>query len=194
MKANFIMSCSNVRQIPYSELPEVAFAGRSNVGKSSLMNTILNRKNLVKVGKTPGKTRLLNLFNVGDRMIFTDLPGYGYAVVSKSERQSWANMIGKYFKARQNLVMCLLLVDIRRDLKDYEFDMLELLTAYNIKPCIVLTKSDKLSNNQLINRKAAIAKEIGVSADELIHFSSVTGEGKKRVCQEISDTTLVPWG
>ena len=189
MRAEFIKSCADTRRLPIAQLPEVAFAGRSNVGKSSLINKILDRKNLVKTGKTPGKTRLLNYFNIDDRLYFVDLPGYGYAAVSKAERASWGKLLSKYFSVRKNLSLCFILVDVRRSIEEEEYSLLEFLRLYNISACIVLTKSDKLSSNQLLNRKTAIAKEAGVKADELIHFSAVTGEGKEKVWQAISEAT-----
>jgi GTP-binding protein len=193
MNATFVMSCSGLRQLPQASFPEVAFAGRSNVGKSSLMNAILDRKNLVKTGKTPGKTRLLNYFNINEKLFFVDLPGYGYAAVSKKERAEWGKLMSGYFAARRNLAMCLVLADIRRDLQEEEFSLLELLRQNNISSCLVLTKSDKLSGNQLMNRKSAIAKQAGVSIDELVHFSAITKDGKDKVRQAIADGTGVDW-
>ena len=189
MKSSFITSVANVKQLPPQIYPEIAFAGRSNVGKSSMMNAILDRKKLVKTGKTPGKTRLLNFFNIDDRLVFVDLPGYGYAAVSKWERAGWAKLLDAYFRKRTALTMCFILIDIRRTMETEERDLFNLLTEYNIISCIVLTKSDKVSRNQLLNRKNKIAKEIGVKVEELIHFSTVTGEGKAEVRKKIAEKT-----
>ena len=191
MKSNFIISAANVKQFPPQIFPEVAFAGRSNVGKSSMMNAVLDRKNLVKTGKTPGKTRLLNFFNVNDLIVFVDLPGYGYAAVSKAERAGWAKLLDVYFRKRANLVLCFILIDARRTVEIEEKNLLTLLGEYNIPACIVLTKSDKVSKNQLLNRKTKIAKDIGVNVETLIHFSAFTGEGKAEVRKKISEKTGV---
>ncbi len=193
MKSNFITSVANVKQLPPQIYPEIAFAGRSNVGKSSMMNAILDRKKLVKTGKTPGKTRLLNFFNVNDQLVFVDLPGYGYAAVSKGERAGWARLLDSYFRKRTTLTMCFILIDIRRTMEAEEKELLALLREYNITPCIVLTKSDKVSKNQLLNRKTKIAKDIGVKVEDLIHFSAVTGEGKTEVREKITERTGVEW-
>ncbi|MDR2884750.1 MAG: ribosome biogenesis GTP-binding protein YihA/YsxC [Deferribacteraceae bacterium] len=193
MKSNFLMSVANVRALPAPMYPEIAFAGRSNVGKSSLINKILDRKNLVKTGKTPGKTKLLNFFNVGGEMVFVDLPGYGYAAVSKAEKAQWAKLIDGYLRKRKNLVMCFILVDIRRGVEEEEAMLLQLLHEYNISACVVLTKSDKLSNNQLMNQKHKIAKEIGANFEDLIHFSTVTGDGKDKIRKAICETVGIAW-
>ncbi|MDR0453319.1 MAG: ribosome biogenesis GTP-binding protein YihA/YsxC [Deferribacteraceae bacterium] len=191
MKSNFIMSVANVKQLPPQMFPEIAFAGRSNVGKSSMMNAVLGRKKLVKTGKIPGKTRLLNFFNVNDRLVFVDLPGYGYAAVSKTERAGWARLLDSYFRKRQTLTLCFILVDIRRTIESEEMELLELLAEYNISSCIVLTKADKVSQNQLLNRKTKIAKDIDAEVEKLIHFSVITGEGKKEIIKKISESTGV---
>lgn len=175
-------------------MPEIAFAGRSNVGKSSLINKILGRKNLVKTGKTPGKTRLLNYFNIEDSVFFVDLPGYGYAKVSKAERARWAQLLDKYFKGRKNLVLCFILIDIRRSFQEEERMLYDFLVSYGISPCIVLTKSDKISGSQLLNRKTIIAKDLGLKADDLIHFSAVSGAGKDKITGVISKVTGVELG
>ena len=193
MKASFMMSAADIKQLPPPILPEIAFAGRSNVGKSSLMNKLLDRKNLVKTGKTPGKTRLLNFFNINDQAMFVDLPGYGYAAVSKSERASWGRLMDAYFHTRKNLAMCCILVDIRRSFGEEESELYNLLIQYNIAPCVVLTKSDKLSKNQLLNNKTRIAKEMGFKASELIHFSAVTGDGRDSLRSAISDVVGLDW-
>jgi GTP-binding protein len=193
MKSNFLMSVANIRALPAPMFPEVAFAGRSTVGKSSLINKILDRKNLVKTGQTPGKTRLLNFFNIGGKVVFVDLPGYGYAAVSKAEKAQWNKLIDGYLRKRKNLAMCFILVDVRRGVEEEEAMLIDMLHSYNVSTCIVLTKSDKLSNNQLMNQKHKIAKEIGVNFEELIHFSTVTGDGKDRIRQEICHTVGITW-
>lgn len=194
MNAYFVMSVADIKNLPPPVLPEVVFAGRSNVGKSSLMNKILERKNLVKTGKTPGKTRLINLFSVNDQAMFVDLPGYGYAAVSKAELAGWHKLIDAYFTSRRKLALCFVLVDVRRFIREEERMLLRFLDAHHIPSCTILTKADKLSKNQLLNQKTKIAKDIGVNADELIHFSAVTGEGKEEIRKTISEKTGLEWG
>ena len=193
MKAEFMLSVADKKQLPKEDKPEIAFAGRSNVGKSSLINKILDRKNLVKTGKTPGKTRLINFFNINEQAIFVDLPGYGYAKVSKKEKQQWGKLIEDYFQNRENLVICFILIDIRRSMEQEEKDLLDTLYAYGITPFIILTKSDKLSKNQLNNNKFRLAKETGIDVKKLIHFSAVTGDGKKEIQKLISSYTYLNW-
>ena len=193
IQASFFTSVADTRHLPPPLFPEVAFAGRSNVGKSSLMNKLLDRKQLVKTGKTPGKTRLLNFFNVNDQAMFVDLPGYGYAAVSKTERGKWGRLMESYFQKRNNLVMCLILVDIRRTFEEEEAGLYDLLLRYNVAPCIVLTKSDKLSKNQLLNNKVRISKDTGIPVDRLLHFSAVTGDGRDALRGVISDVVPIDW-
>ncbi|MDR2868844.1 MAG: ribosome biogenesis GTP-binding protein YihA/YsxC [Deferribacteraceae bacterium] len=193
MQSSFFISVADIKQLPPPLYPEVAFAGRSNVGKSSLMNKLLERKQLVKTGKTPGKTRLLNFFNINDQAMFVDLPGYGYAAVSKAETSKWGRLLDGYFQTRKNLAMCLILVDIRRSFEEEEATLYDLLLRYNIAPCIVLTKSDKLSKNQLLNNKVRISKDTGIPVEQLIHFSATTGDGRDAVRNAITQEVLISW-
>ncbi len=181
MDAKFILSAAKVEQFPNSDLPEIAFAGRSNVGKSSMINKLLNRKSLVKVGNTPGKTRLINFFQVDDRYMFTDLPGYGYAAVSKAEKSAWAKLIEKYFSIRRQLSLCVLLLDIRRVPNDDDLKMLEAMNFSNIETIAVLTKADKLSGNEKFKQIKVISDKLKINKENLIPFSSVTGLG----CEEV---------
>lgn len=135
MNAEFILSAAKPEQFIKTDLPEICFAGRSNVGKSSMINRILDRKKLVKVGNTPGKTRLVNFFNIDSKYIFTDLPGYGYAAVSKAERASWGKLIEYYFTHRQNLALCVLLLDIRRIPNDDDMKMISAMKSRNVPLC-----------------------------------------------------------
>lgn len=185
MNAEFILSAAAPEQFPNTLLPEIAFAGRSNVGKSSMINKLLERKSLVKTGNTPGKTRLINFFNVEERYIFTDLPGYGYAAVSKAERNAWGKLIDRYFRMRRQLRLCVLLLDIRRLPSDDDIQMLNAMLGAKIPVIPVLTKADKLSNNERFNQTVAISKIIGMGKDELIQFSSETGLGRDKMWEII---------
>lgn len=191
MEATFILSAAKPEQFIKTDLPEICFAGRSNVGKSSIINKILNRKKLVKVGNTPGKTRLINFFNIDSKYIFTDLPGYGYAAVSKAERAAWGKLIEYYFAKRQNLALCVLLLDIRRIPNDDDMKMIKAMKSRNVPLISVLTKSDKLSNNQRFKQVKLISDKSGISIDNLIIFSSMTGQGKDEIWQAIEQNISI---
>lgn len=178
MDAKFILSAAKVEQFPESNLPEIAFAGRSNVGKSSMINKLLNKKSLVKVGNTPGKTRLINFFEIENKFMFTDLPGYGYAAVSKAEKAAWGKLIEKYFALRRQLALCVLLLDIRRTPNDDDLRMLDAMQLSNIETIAVLTKADKLSGNGKAKQIKIISDTLKIDKKNLIMFSSVTGLGK----------------
>lgn len=168
MNVNFIKSAAKFDQFPITTLPEICFIGRSNVGKSSILNILVGQKGLAKVGKTPGKTRLANFFNIDDRYIFTDLPGYGYAHVSKKERNSWIDLISKYLIRRKNLKLAILLLDSRRIPNDNDLEMFARFKYINVKVLIVVTKTDKLSNNQLSSQLKIIADTLKISKDEIV--------------------------
>ena len=186
MNADFLLSAAAPNQFPKTSLPEVCFAGRSNVGKSSMINKILSRKNLVKVGNTPGKTRLINFFNIDSKFLFTDLPGYGYAKVSKSERKAWGKLIEKYFQIRENLALCVLLLDIRRIPNEDDLNMITAMRSRNVPLISVLTKADKLSNNEKAKQVKIISETTGISPENLIVFSAMTGLGKEKIWEEIN--------
>lgn len=187
MKAEFVKSAKEPKQYPETEFPEIAFVGRSNVGKSSMMNTLLGSKHLVKVGKTPGKTRLVNFFLVQDQLMLVDLPGYGYAKVSKEEKKQWGETIENYLTDRTQLIACVLILDIRRDPNDDDLGMLFWFNHYSIHTIIALTKCDKLSNNQAASRMAAISKQLNMSKDNFVLFSSLTGKGKDEIWNRIQE-------
>lgn len=156
-KAKYVASYGTASQLPASKACEVAFAGRSNVGKSSLLNALLNRKNLAKVSSKPGKTATINFFDV-DGVDFVDLPGYGFAKVSKSELDRWADLIEEYFNQERNLVLAVSLVDIRHDPSDLDYAMIEFLKAVEAPFAVVLTKADKLSKQKANANKQRIIK------------------------------------
>lgn len=148
-KAEFVKSIKDIKNKPEISFPEIAFAGRSNVGKSSLMNAILNRKKLVKISSTPGKTQLINYFLINDKFYFVDLPGYGYASIPKSILKSWQKMIESYILKNSNLRLVSLLIDSRHDIMNSDLQMAEWLDHNRIPFIIVLTKTDKLSKTKL---------------------------------------------
>jgi GTP-binding protein len=178
-KAEFIKSATQVSQYPLPTLPEIAFAGRSNVGKSSLINALLGRKNLAKTSNTPGRTQLINFFTINDKMSFVDLPGYGFAKVARSVKENWGEMIEAYLRQRTNLALVVLILDIRRVPNEDDLSLRDWLDHYRIPYLYVLTKSDKLSNNQSVKQKQIIEKILNVSKEEkLILFSAKTQKGK----------------
>jgi GTP-binding protein len=183
--ANFITSATKPSQYPPADLPEIAFAGRSNVGKSSLINTLVNRKHLVKTSATPGRTQLINFFNINDCIGFVDLPGYGYARVPVSVRKKWGPMIETFLCKRESLRGIVVIMDIRRTPGTEESDLLHWLEHYNIARILVITKADKLSKNKQIKQVNHIIQTIGVAKDEVILFSAKTRLGKDAVWDAI---------
>ena len=164
-------------QLPESSLPEVSFAGRSNVGKSSLLNALFNRKKLAKVSQTPGKTSTINFFLSGEAR-FVDLPGYGYAKVSKSERLRWAELIEGYFNQDRNFALVCSLIDIRHPATGLDENMVGFLQEAGLPYLIVLTKGDKLSKQKCAQQRSAIARQLGVGGDvPLIVTSSLKKDG-----------------
>jgi len=175
---------------PGSGLPEVAFVGRSNVGKSSLINTMINRKALARTSQTPGKTRTINFYNVEDECYFVDLPGYGYAKAPKSETQKWGQMIEQYLLNRQTLRAIILLIDIRHNPTENDKQMYNWLKHYGYDIIIAATKQDKLKRSQVGAAKAAIAKGLGLADDDvLIAFSSETKDGRDALWDVIKAKT-----
>ena len=175
--AEFIKSATRPDQYPPEGPPEIAFAGRSNVGKSTLINTLLNRKHLVKTSGTPGRTQLLNFFDINGSTVFVDLPGYGYAKVPARIKSQWGPMIEKFLSTRQTLKGIVLILDIRRQPKDEETDLINWLLEHAIPVVLVLTKADKLAKSRRINQMKAIAGNLGISAHDLICFSAKTRQG-----------------
>jgi GTP-binding protein len=176
--AQFVKSAVTPSQYPPADLPEIAFTGRSNVGKSSLINTLVNRKHLVKTSATPGRTRLINFFVLNTAFSFVDLPGFGYAKVPAAVRKSWGPMIETYLSTRKTLKGVVLIMDIRRIPGMQELNFIQWLRYYTIPAILVLTKSDKLSKNKQITQRKAIADALGVPKEEPILFSAKSRMGK----------------
>ena len=183
--AHFITSATKPSQYPPADLPEIAFAGRSNVGKSSLINTLVNRKHLVKTSATPGRTQLINFFNINDSIGFVDLPGYGYAKVPVSVRKKWGPMIETFLSKRESLRGIVVIMDIRRTPATEESDLLHWLEHFNIARILVITKADKLSKNKQIKQVNHIIQTLGVARDDVILFSAKTRLGKDAVWEAI---------
>ncbi len=181
----FVKSAVTPSQYPPADCPEIAFAGRSNTGKSSLINTIVDRKNLVKTSSKPGFTQLINFFTVNDELSFVDLPGFGYAKVSKKIRHTWKKMVESYLSGRPNLLATALLMDIRRGPEQEEFDLIRWFADNRIGYFVVLTKADKLSNNKQNTRLAQTAKMLDMDRHKLILFSAKSKKGKSTVLDTI---------
>ena len=179
--AEFVKSAAKRKQYPASQLPEFAFAGRSNVGKSSLINCLLNRKRLVKTSRTPGRTQLINFFLINGEISFVDLPGYGYAKTPQKVRESWGPMVQDYLFERKNLLAVVLAMDIRRSPKEDELNLIRLLESLNIERVLILTKADKLSKNKQNNQKRMYREMLGTNNEELLLFSAKTAMGRENV-------------
>ncbi len=187
----FVKSAVKPSQYPEHDVPEIAFAGRSNVGKSSLINTLIQRKDMVKTSSKPGCTQLINFFLVNEDLSFVDLPGYGYAKVSKKIRAQWQPMVERYLSERGNLLGLVLLMDIRRDPKKEEFDLVDWLESNKLPYLVILTKSDKLSKTKQKKRRDAICSQLNRETNGVILFSSKTRQGRDTVLSEIEN--LIEW-
>jgi len=177
---------------PETGLPEVAFAGRSNVGKSSLLNALVRRKSIARVSKTPGRTREINFFKVNDTFVLVDLPGYGFAKVSKERRADWRPLIESYLKLTPQLKGIVLLLDIRRDPSDDDRAMLDFLSEVGIPTIVAVTKADKLSRAAVDARVIALGRELGLSEEQLIPFSARTGQGRDDLARAMADIIRAP--
>lgn len=180
--------------VKYSQYPidgkiEIAFVGKSNVGKSSLINALINRKALARTSGQPGKTRTINFYNVEDKLYFVDLPGYGYAKISKTEQEKWASMIESYLKNRKQLKYIVMLIDIRHEPGANDKMMYEWLKHYGFKIIIVATKKDKIGRNQVAKNLSIIRKSLDLDNTELLlSFSSENKQGKQELWNVIDSS------
>ncbi|HWQ78243.1 MAG TPA: ribosome biogenesis GTP-binding protein YihA/YsxC [Anaerovoracaceae bacterium] len=185
-KAELVATAVKKNQYPEDNKREIAFAGRSNVGKSSLLNLLVNRKNLARVSGSPGKTRTINFYEINEEFRIVDLPGYGYAKVSRSVTENWGDMIEAYLAGRQGLVKVIQLVDIRHEPSAQDVQMYEWLKHYGFDGIIVATKSDKISRNEAAKSIGVIRKTLGLSAgDKVIPVSSLKRTGYDELMEEL---------
>lgn len=187
-KAELEAVAAQPKQYPTLDIPEVAFAGRSNVGKSSLLNLLTNRKSLARVSGNPGKTRTINFYRINDTFRIVDLPGYGYAKVSKSESESWGKMMETYLEGRENLVKVVQLVDIRHEPSAQDKQMYEYLRYYGLDGIVVATKADKISRNELQKCMSVIRKSLQMNPEDvIIPVSALKRTGNDRVLEVIAE-------
>ncbi|MDQ1238457.1 MAG: GTP-binding protein [Thermodesulfobacteriota bacterium] len=182
--ADFLTAAERQDGYPRGGLREIAFAGRSNVGKSSMINSLLGRKNLVRTSKTPGRTRKLNFFLINAQFIFVDLPGYGYAAVSQTERESWGSMVQTYLESRKELGGVVVILDARHAFMESDRNLIEYLSHRSIRFLVACTKVDKLTKSKISLQKRMVLEILGDSAP-LIMFSAHTGEGKNELWKAI---------
>ena len=183
----FERSFGTSAQLTPSTAPEVAFSGRSNVGKSTLLNKLFNRKGLAKVSQTPGKTATINFFD-GDGVTFVDLPGYGYAKVSKSEKARWSELIEGYFNQDRSFALVVALVDIRHEASELDENMIRFLREADLPFVVALTKADKLSRQQQMKQKAALKRQLALGDDaSMVVTSSAKGDGMEELRKIIRD-------
>ena len=184
------ISAVDPAQYPAKGYPEIALSGRSNVGKSSLINTLINRKNYARTSSQPGKTQTLNFYNIEDELYFIDVPGYGYAKVSKKDREKWGKMIEKYFETRSELRGVISLVDARHEPTELDCQMIEFLHYYNLPILVVGTKIDKIARGKWNKSESIIRKKLKLyPEDEVVLFSAVTKTGKDQVWEWIEKHT-----
>ncbi|MGC8605650.1 MAG: ribosome biogenesis GTP-binding protein YihA/YsxC [Desulfomonilaceae bacterium] len=184
LTAEFIRGAEYKMDYPPTQTPEIAFAGRSNVGKSSMINSLLSRKNLVRTSKTPGLTRKINFFLINNSFIFVDLPGYGYASVPMDVRRSWAPMVNTYLTERKQLAGVVVIVDSRRAPTELDENLIKFLDARGIPFVVVFSKADKIGRSEQMVRINAAAQKWGTDASVEV-FSSVTGMGRKELWSRI---------
>lgn len=181
-KAEIEISAVSQAQYPVTQLPEIALAGRSNVGKSSFINKLIGRKSLVRTSAKPGKTRTLNFYTINDAFYFVDVPGYGYAKVSKSEREQWGTMMEEYFETRETLRLVVLIIDSRHPPTKDDLQMVEYLSYIELPLLIVATKLDKVKRSQRVKQLKTIESAFSDYENiNIIPFSAETGENKDKI-------------
>ena len=184
----FLVSAVSPAQYPEPLIPEIALAGRSNVGKSSFINAMINRKKLARTSSKPGKTQQLNYYQVEDWFYFVDVPGYGYAKVSKKEKDKWANMLQTYFSERENLELALLIVDFRHKPTKDDIAMKDFFVHYNIPYFVIATKTDKVKKSQWSKHMSEIYRTLNLeTVDQILPFSAETKEGREEAWEIITD-------
>jgi len=188
--AEFVKSAYRKEHYPPPDRPEVAFAGRSNVGKSSLLNVLVNRKKLARASSRPGRTQALNFFQLDRSLYLVDLPGYGFARVAPQVKKSWGKMVETYLRNRDNLKAVIVIIDIRRDVSDGDLLLIRWLHELSIHPIIVLTKADKVNRQTTAMREKAIRSQLkSLPHGKLITFSAKTRRGKEEIWQAIKEVT-----
>lgn len=188
--ANFLRAAQDKKDYPQGGLIEIAFAGRSNVGKSSAINALLGRRSLVKTSKTPGHTRKLNFFLINDRLIFVDFPGYGFARVPLDIKRQWATMIETYLGGRKELAGVVSIIDARRPPTESDMALIDYLRAHEVPFVVVATKADKLTHSQLTAMQRNIQAQIG-DKNPVVIFSALSGLGKNELWKHIKN--LIEW-
>lgn len=183
--ASFITSLAELKDFPGRGLPEIAIVGKSNVGKSSLINKLANNGKLARTSSEPGKTRLINLYELNRQLLLVDLPGYGFARVSQEEKKRWAGMIEGYLSKSENIKLALQLVDMRHKPSDDDVDMVNYLRHFGIPISVVSTKADKLSRAEQGRQKPIICRTLAVQPWDLIPFSAVNGTGRDQLLEKI---------
>ncbi|RAL25456.1 YihA family ribosome biogenesis GTP-binding protein [Lujinxingia litoralis] len=190
-KAEFIKSGTRPSHFPPPLQPEIAFGGASNVGKSSLINSLVGRNKLVKTSKTPGHTQTINFFNINDELVFVDLPGYGFAKVPLEVKAAWGPMMERYLGGRPTLRAIVCVMDLRRGVRDDDMMLIESAPLFGIQPILVFTKADKFGKNAGQQRLREIARELGCPPGELVLYSSTNGQGGEQLWDRIRQVTGV---
>ena len=195
MDVTFLKSAFHEGQYPPPDKPEIAFAGRSNVGKSSLINALVNRKNIAKTSSRPGRTQSINFFSVNRSVYFVDLPGYGFARVPIEVKKSWRHMVESYLRNRPNLKAVVVILDVRREPTPGDMDLLNWLRHYGIDTLTVLTKADKVSRQKAQRQSGLIARQfLKISPVTPILFSARTREGREEIWEKIREATALGIG
>ncbi len=184
--AKFVTSLAELKDFPGRGMPEIAIVGKSNVGKSSLINKLSNNSKLARTSSEPGKTRLINLYELNRQLMLVDLPGYGFAKVSHDEKKRWAGMIEGYLSGSENIKLALQLVDMRHKPSDDDVDMINYLRHYNIPVITVCTKADKLSKAERSRALPVICRTLAVQPWDVIAFSSVDGTGRDKLLERLA--------